>query len=158
MARHKRATGLEQDEPGLEISSLIDICFLLLIYFLVTTTLQRSEMDSTMSIPSSAPSETPSDIKPMFIRVAGDDVIYTGTGSSEQALDRNDPSDPNVRNVPLLDQRVDSYKTGFAVSGKDPVVQLYIEGDASYQRTVDVINCLRKHAIKNVAFTDLTNN
>ena len=38
MARHRRATALEEDKPELSISPLIDICFLLLIYFLVTTT------------------------------------------------------------------------------------------------------------------------
>ena len=30
---------LTPDEPTLDISSLIDVCFLLLIYFLVTTTI-----------------------------------------------------------------------------------------------------------------------
>jgi hypothetical protein len=33
MARHKKIQAPEEDEPGLDISSLIDVCFLLLIYF-----------------------------------------------------------------------------------------------------------------------------
>ncbi|MDB4419108.1 biopolymer transporter ExbD [bacterium] len=31
----------ELDEPQLDISSLIDVCFLMLIFFLVTTTIGR---------------------------------------------------------------------------------------------------------------------
>ena len=36
MARHRRAEAPEEDKPELSISPLIDVCFLLLIYFLVT--------------------------------------------------------------------------------------------------------------------------
>ena len=43
MARHIRAEALEEDEPELNIASLIDIVFLLLIYFLVTTTIKKKE-------------------------------------------------------------------------------------------------------------------
>ena len=46
MARHRRATALEEDKPELSISPLIDICFLLLIYFLVTTTIKQKERDN----------------------------------------------------------------------------------------------------------------
>ena len=52
MARKKIAEALEDDEPGLDISSLIDVCFLLLIYFLVTTTIQPREQDLRMSLPA----------------------------------------------------------------------------------------------------------
>ena len=39
MARHKKIETEEQGDPEMNISSLIDCCFLLLIYFLVATTL-----------------------------------------------------------------------------------------------------------------------
>ncbi|QQL43946.1 biopolymer transporter ExbD [Sulfuriroseicoccus oceanibius] len=38
-------------EPGLDISSLIDVSFLLLIYFLVTTTLKPKEVDLGFRLP-----------------------------------------------------------------------------------------------------------
>jgi len=40
LQRHGTEDSLLPDEPTLDISSLIDVCFLLLIYFLVTTTIQ----------------------------------------------------------------------------------------------------------------------
>ena len=39
MARHKKLEMVEDEDPKLDISSLIDVCFLLLIYFLVATSL-----------------------------------------------------------------------------------------------------------------------
>ena len=69
MARHRRAEPLDEDEPELNISSLIDICFLLLIYFLVTTTIKAKEQDVDMALPSAAPSDTQPDIQPMFINI-----------------------------------------------------------------------------------------
>ena len=56
MARHRRVTNLEEDKPELSISPLIDICFLLLIYFLVTTTIKQKERDNSLALPSAAPS------------------------------------------------------------------------------------------------------
>lgn len=39
MARHKKLEPIEDEDPKLDISSLIDVCFLLLIYFIVATSL-----------------------------------------------------------------------------------------------------------------------
>lgn len=39
MARHKKLEAVEDEDPKLDISSLIDVCFLLLIYFIVATSL-----------------------------------------------------------------------------------------------------------------------
>lgn len=46
MARHKKLEMVEDEDPKLDISSLIDVCFLLLIYFLVATSLiQERKLD-----------------------------------------------------------------------------------------------------------------
>ena len=50
MARHKSRPVEEQGEPEMEISSMIDCCFLLLIYFLVATSLV-SEKKLDVNIP-----------------------------------------------------------------------------------------------------------
>ncbi len=46
----KAAIATEQ-EPGLDLSSLIDVSFLLLIYFLVTMTLRVPDADLAMTLP-----------------------------------------------------------------------------------------------------------
>lgn len=153
MARHKKAQGLEEDEPELNISSLIDICFLLLIYFLVTTTIVRSEMDTNMQLPAAAPSEDIPEIKPLFIKVDNDGVIYVNSGAAQERLDE----DPESRNLPMLAERLGTYADGARAAGQDPLVQVFVDGDALHQRAIDVINALRAKEITKVTFTDLVN-
>ena len=58
MARrvHSQTRGSDED-PELDISSLIDVSFLLLIYFIVTSTLQKRETDLGITLPSTVPTE-----------------------------------------------------------------------------------------------------
>lgn len=150
MARKNRGSHYEDDLPGLDISSLIDVCFLLLIYFIVTTTIEASEQDVDMKLPSGV-GKGESDIEPMFIKIDATGAIYTGVGASQEQLD----TDGAERTVPLLAQRIELYKSNADLTGSDPVVQISISGDAKQQRALDVLNCLSKYKIKSVTFTDL---
>ena len=151
MARHRRAENLEEDRPELSISPLIDVCFLLLIYFLVTTTIKLKEQDTTMQLPSAAPSDEQPEIQPMFIRVDEGGTIYTGTGAAQEVLD----SGPGERACPLLRQRVELYQAAATAGDSQPLVQVLVENNAKHQRVVDVLNVLSEFEIKKVTFTDL---
>ena len=151
MARHQRAEALDEDEPELNISSLIDICFLLLIYFLVTTTLKKKELDLQMALPSAAPSDVQPDIQPMFIKIDANGTIYVNSGPAQEILDTNAGS----RELPQLATRLEMYASATHAADQQPLVQLYVEGDAKQQRVVDVLNALAKEKIAKVTFTDL---
>ena len=56
MARHKKYFHENTADPELDISSLIDVCFLLLIYFIVTSSVTIRESDLAMSLPAANPS------------------------------------------------------------------------------------------------------
>ena len=152
MARHRKYEAPEEDQPGLDISSLIDVCFLLLIYFLVTSTITPRESDLGMSIPASNPDPSlQPELEPMFIRIDGNGLISTGVGNSVQPLD----SDVNVREVPLLRGQLDLYASAARAANKTPLVQVYAEGEASQQRVIDVLNALAAVDITTITFTDL---
>ena len=151
MARKKTSDTHEDDEPGLDISSLIDVCFLLLIYFLVTTTIQPREQDLSLQLPAAAPSDTPPTLAPMFIKVDKSGAIAINTGPAQEPLDR----DVNVRQLPLLKERLDSYASAAKAGGSQPIVQIWADPEALQQRVVDVLNCLASAKVKSVTFTDL---
>jgi biopolymer transport protein ExbD len=151
MARHKRRAKEEDSEPGLDISSLIDVCFLLLIYFLVTSTITPRETDLGMSLPAANPSNEQPKIEPMFIRVDAAGVIYTGVGAGQQQLDQ----DATVREVPLLDSQLDLYSAAARSAGSNPLVQVYVDPGTTQQRVIDVLNALAGAGISSVTFTDL---
>jgi biopolymer transport protein ExbD len=151
MARHKKSIREPEGDPDLDISSLIDVCFLLLIYFLVTSTIKPREQDLAMALPSNTPSDKQPDIEPMFIRVDGVGAIFSGTGPSQQALDNQADS----REVPLLLSQLDIYSAAAKSAGSKPLVQIYVDPGASQQRVIDVLNALAYEEITSVTFTDL---
>lgn len=153
MARHRRTQNLEEDKPELSISPLIDVCFLLLIYFLVTTTIKQKERDSPMQLPSAAPSEAQPDIQPFFIKINMDGHVYANVGAAQELLDR-DAVGPQ-RELPLLSERMSLYAAVANSGNSKPLVQIYVEGEAEHQRVMDVLNVLSGFQIDSVTFTDL---
>jgi biopolymer transport protein ExbD len=152
MARHRKYQSADEALPALDISSLIDVCFLLLIYFLVATTIQKKEVDVPLALPASAPSDAEMpDIDPLFIKVDASGAIYTGAGSSQQMLD----TDTTVRVLPMLTQQLTLYVAGANSGGKKPLVQMWVDGGANQQRVIDVLNALVGAGISSVTFTDL---
>lgn len=151
MSRKKKSDNLEDDEPILDISSLIDVCFLLLIYFIVTTTIQPREQDLGMALPSSNPSTERVDLAPFFIKVDQAGQILINTGEAQELVE----SDPSVHNLPELTNRLSGYVAMAKAGAQEPVVQIHVNSEAQQQRVVDVLNCLAGVKIKSVTFTDL---
>ena len=151
MARHKKLQVEQEPEPELDISSLIDVCFLLLIYFLVTSTITPRETDLGMSLPAANPSNEQPKIEPMFIRVDAAGVIYTGVGAGQQQLDQ----DASSRDVPLLDSQLYLYSAAARSAGSNPLVQVLVDPGTTQQRVIDVLNSLAGAGISSVTFTDL---
>jgi biopolymer transport protein ExbD len=151
MARHKKFAHEDDNNPELDISSLIDVCFLLLIYFIVTSSVTIRESDLGMSLPAANPSNEQPKIEPMFIRVDAAGVIYTGVGAGQQQLDQ----DASVREVPLLDSQLDLYAAAARSAGSNPLVQVFVDPGTTQQRVIDVLNSLAGAGISSVTFTDL---
>lgn len=151
MARHKKSAAETEPDPELDISSLIDVCFLLLIYFIVTSTVTPKESDLAMSLPAASPSSEQPKIEPKFIRVDAAGIIYSGVGAGQQQLD----SDPGSRIVPLLDSELDLYSQAAKSAGSNPLVQIYVDPGTTQQRVIDILNALAGAGITSVTFTDL---
>jgi biopolymer transport protein ExbD len=151
MARHKKYDAIEESDPALDISSLIDVCFLLLIYFIVTSSITPRESDLGMALPAASPSTEQPDIEPMFIRIEANGALYTGVGAAQQAMD----SDTSVREVPVLKSALEIYANVAHNAASKPLVQIYADGQATQQRVIDVLNALASVGINSVTFTDL---
>lgn len=151
MARHKNHQPGESESPALDISSLIDVCFLLLIYFIATSTLapRETDLDLKLPVPGVILAQTP--IPPMFIKIDSADTIHVGTDASEQILD----TDSTVRELPLLSAQLDIYASAARSANNKPLVQIWADNGATQQRVVDVLNALAGKGIHSVTFTDL---
>lgn len=134
------------------MSSLIDVSFLLLIYFLVTSTLDPKEADLGMTMPtnSTSSSSTQVEIDQMTIDVNSSGHIVL----NEEVLD----TDPTKREVPLLLDRLRTYAQTAKMTDSEPVVIIAADDAAKGQRFVDVLNALadKDVDIRNVTITGFT--
>jgi len=146
MARRTKLQLGTDDEPVLDVSSLIDVSFLLLIYFLVTSTLQKQEADLGLSLPADR-TKAPTDegIEPLPIRIDPDGTILVSGEVVEQPGDQRD--------LPTLFERVRNFKKLAKFAGQTAVVILDADNKAKQQRFVDVINTLAKVEIKAVTIS-----
>lgn len=152
MARHKKLEAAEDENPSIDISSLIDCCFLLLTYFLVCTTLVK-ELKLDMGMPSDRQrpptDEVPADPSNIKIDPAG--VVYWGAPGSEQALE----TDPSQRDLPSLYEQLENVRQMAEGTGQEPVVLLRVMSEVKQQRVIDVINTITRAKITNVALANV---
>jgi biopolymer transport protein ExbD len=145
MARRKAP---KEEDPELDMSSLIDVSFLLLIYFLVTSTLDPKEADLGMTMPtsqSSSPSEVEIDQMTVEVNNSGHIVL------NEEVLD----TDIASREVPLLLDRLRTYAESARLTDSQPMVIIAADDASKGQRFIDVLNALADPDvnIRNVTIT-----
>jgi biopolymer transport protein ExbD len=153
IAMKRSRTTREQAGEGtaLEVSSLIDVCFLLLIYFLVATTIQKKETDLPLQLPEDrAGTDVPD--SPYVIRVTVDGAVQAGTGAVVEVLDTN----VGARDVPLLLSALRMYAQGVRAGMREPAVRLIVDDGTQQQRVIDVLNAVVAANISVVAIDDLT--
>ena len=95
MARRAKIQLEANEDPELDISSLIDVSFLLLIFFIVTSTLLKREQELTLTLPTTPnPSTELND--PLLIEISEDGKISVDQLELEPAV-----SDGAARPVPV---------------------------------------------------------
>lgn len=155
MARHKKIQTEEQGDPEMEISSMIDCCFLLLIYFLVATSLV-SEKKFDMALPASDSSSSNSDVKPIQIKVAGDNSVsyldqkgnpFPVASDTTMKLRPGQPGYYEERDLTDLIEKLKGLNNN---PDKPTPIKLTAAADARHQRVMDVMSALTQANIKAV--------
>ena len=148
MARRKSSNPFDQQEdPDVDMSSMIDVGFLLLIYFLVATTLTKSEADVRLALPGTATISGDSvEIDQATIRIGPNSEVY----ANEALLDG-----PNAgRDLEKLEEFLTGYVAASKLAGSEPMVILDCDDKAREQRFLDVLNRLAKWKIDNISLTE----
>lgn len=149
MAGRRQVT--EEADPELDMSSLIDVSFLLLIYFLVTSSLDPKEADLGMTMPtnnSSGSAEVEIDQMTVEVNSSGHIVL------NDEVLD----TDPATREVPMLLDRLRTYAESARLTDSKPMVIIAADDASKGQRFIDVLNALadKDVGISNVTITGFT--
>ncbi|MCF6313594.1 MAG: biopolymer transporter ExbD [Verrucomicrobiales bacterium] len=146
---HRKPLPRPDSEPQLDMSSMIDVSFLLLIFFLVTSSLDPKETDLGMVLPTDK--EIPGldcFVEPMEIKIASNGSITVDLTLLDTDLDQ--------RQLPLLEDKLRIYKDSSDLLSTEPMITVISSDEASGQRFIDVLNTLAKVDIKDVTIADIS--
>ncbi|MCB1232419.1 MAG: biopolymer transporter ExbD [Verrucomicrobiae bacterium] len=142
-ARRSRALALaranEVPSPRLDLSSLVDVAFLLLTFFVLTSTLDPKETDIAihMSLPGIiTPPKTEVIPENVHLRIDEKGVVWC----EDVAMDAN----AGERDLPVLFRHLKDIRLANEMIREGEAVRVFIDADdaVSSQRLVDVMNCL----------------
>jgi len=135
-------------EVTLEVTSLVDVVFLLIIFLLVTTTFKTNEFAFVIDLPTAGVKEVTvsSDKTTVFITEKGD--YYLLEVAADRPLDGGNV-DPSQRVSPdQLKRRLRDLQE----RRPDAAVAIRGERTTSYQSMMDVVSLLQEIGFKNIWF------
>jgi biopolymer transport protein ExbD len=131
-------------EDRVDLTPMIDIVFLLLIYFMVTTTIVQEEADLGVKLPSSmaAPPDTPLPEQHYI------DILVDGT-----VLLNGMPTDnPGEPALPNLTRTLRQLKESSNRAGLKTLVIIQPDPETYQQSVVNVLNSLKAVGIDSISF------
>lgn len=124
-----------RETPMPDITPLIDVVFLLLIFFMVSTVFKKSEVALLLNLPEVSDGEAQGTAdKVITIEVSNEKMAYNGKSIS----------------IDELDSKLKS------VTKKDIPIELRIDKEVKYEKVVQVLDNLKKNSLNNLSL--ITNN
>ena len=135
---------VQQEKVELQIAPLIDVVFLLLIYFMVTTALIKKEADISFMLPAKVDQEEPIDL-PIEVTI---EIAPRGDVMVEGVLF---PS--SDRELLSLATRLTEFRQSADSAGSELIVNILPNDEVLHRRIVDVMNACAIAKVKNTSFT-----
>lgn len=132
------------DEPELSIAPLIDMTFLLLIYFICTCSLIMPEADLSIRLPGMVAQAT-------TVEMPDEQMIEVRENGQVFLNDREFDS-ASSQTLPDLLRTLRLYKASSEASGNPALITIWAEDKTPHQRVIDVMNACATAKIKDVTF------
>jgi len=119
-----------------ELTPLIDVVFLLLIFFMVSSVFKKDELALLLNLPKSEQGEGKGkEKKKIVIEINKDEIAYQGKKVTIEDLDST-----------------------LATLNKESVLNLRVDGKVVYTRLVAVLDILQKNKLENISLITEKNN
>lgn len=125
MGRRKK-----REQLAMDLTPLIDMVFLLLVFFLVTSVFKKDELALLLKLPKAEQGKSDDQKKQdhLTIELSSDDIAINGKKS-------------NMEELPATFQK----------TAKETLVNLRVDGDVKYQRLVKVLDLLQLNKLENIS-------
>lgn len=121
---------MKRREPlGLDLTPIIDVVFILLIFFLVTSVFKKEELALMLDLPKANAKELAVKKEQIFIELSVDKLAIKGIEVSFESLE-------------------DNLKV---IENKNDAVIVRIDKKVPYERVVKVLDLLQKYSLNNLA-------
>ena len=121
---------MKRREPlGLDLTPIIDVVFILLIFFIVTSVFKKEELVLKLDLPSANAKEMQVKQEQVFIELSSTKLAIKGIEVSFESLE-------------------DNLK---AIKNKDEAVIVRIDKKVPYERVIKVLDLLQKYSLNNLA-------
>lgn len=138
---------LMREKVGLQIAPLIDVVFLLLIYFMVSAQLKRPEADLGLSLPGSVAVTTQ--------LVMPDEQIIVIDAAGKIRLNNQVFSGDDTTQLAQLKNILIRYKVASDRVGQRAVVIIDAHDDSIHERVIDILNLCAAAKIEQISFGSL---
>ena len=112
-----------------DLTPLIDVVFILLIFFIVTSVFKKEELALVLNLPSSSAVELEVELKDISIELSSYQLAFLGKKISFNQLEEK------LQNI----------------KNKKRYIILRIDEDVNYKRVVKVLDALKKHGFNNLS-------
>jgi biopolymer transport protein ExbD len=129
---------LDPEREGFQLAPLIDIVFLLLVFFVVTSALQQLERQMDLNVPTAEHGRVPRQRAPYYINVTKDGTII-------------------ISNRTLTHDELKAWLKDLhdAYGASPPPVVIRADRDTAFQHFVKVLDACADANIRNVAYANI---
>ncbi len=142
--KHRRRKESAEVNLGFQIAPMIDVVFVILLFFIVQASDIQVEMAHVTKLPGTVSTDTgivtPDEIS---VRIEDDGQVYL----NDDLLDN-----PEVKELPELASSLNQLRESSDASKAQVLVTIYANELAKYERVVQVLDALSRARISNVSF------
>lgn len=140
-----RARHIAEENLQFQIAPMIDVIFILILFFMCSAGAIKVENHLSSSLPGTVASDVPINIPDeQVIRVMSNGSVVL----NERPFDANAPG----HQLPELVATLDRFRQASAANQTEAMVTVSPERNANYQRVIDVMNACAQARITNVGF------
>lgn len=137
------SAGSEDGDIGFQIAPMVDVVFVLMLFFMASAGVQQAERELNINLPGSkSPSgaQTAVETTPLMVDIAADGKVSVNGTNHGSATDKD------------LNGLRDFFKTNIEQNGdKDPVI-IHPDPNALHERIMDVLNAAGASGVKKLTF------